>query len=347
VRLWQAVAISTVAACVIAGSAASTHDPEAKFAGKWTIDPAGAKPGLLKLRLVADAAGIETFRSMGVIDQRCDEPTIWYVGTFTTSNDNGPVVGCTRPRVLAPAKQAFSGWFRSTNFSGSGGSKIGKLDLPSVVEGTFQAHASALGEYTGRLNPVLMRFAGHFPGDGSKDAEDGKWAFRVDAPTDSLLHEHVPETYKVSEFLWVDHLSGSGGVRQVGDPRLDLTGKITITRDRKVGRDTHLTLEAEDDGLISINIEHTSQARTQVFSFNVRVVASNDSSCPVGRTGEFHLVQLAPRRHQIGAQHPRNLVLMRLCRAEFDPLDGWGGFQTTHPQVHFPVKVVMRGVLFD
>jgi hypothetical protein len=169
VRLWQAALFAVVVALIFSGSAVSTHDPGAKFAGNWSLDPNGRSGSLLRLRLVTDAAGIEGFHLMGVIDDRCDEPTIWYIGVFTTPNDHGTFVGCTWPRVQPPDAQALSGWYRSTNFSGSLG-KIGKLDLPSSVEGgTFQAHFSGPGEYKGRLSPILMRFVGHFAGDGSGD----------------------------------------------------------------------------------------------------------------------------------------------------------------------------------
>jgi hypothetical protein len=155
------MALAVLVLGALASGASATHDPEARFAGNWTLDPDGT-PGQLRLRLVPDALGDEAFGAVGVIGRRCSEPSEWYAGIFRTPTDSGRVVGCTFGSSVASGR-VFSGFFQSTALGG----QLGKLDIPIPGQGLFEAYASAPGGYS-PVFPLPMRFASHFEDDGAK-----------------------------------------------------------------------------------------------------------------------------------------------------------------------------------
>jgi hypothetical protein len=344
--VWLALPAALLA---LAGSAAANHDRDAKFAGNWTIDPTRPPGGSLSLRLTTDEAGMSAFRSMGVIGGRCDEPSIWYVGTFKTPNDSGPVVGCTEPRVLEPPAQSFSGWYRSTNFSGSGG-RIGKLDMPARVEGTFQAFFSAPGESAGRLSPVLMRFARHFAGDGAGAASSIRFSFWQTGPDDLLL-DRFENIFRAADAYDRSTTRGSGEVllHERSEPfnkaaPYDASGTITHTHRRRVGADVTLTLEVVAGSHGTTTRYSSGGENERRLRLRVRVTRSNDSKCRIGTIGHVQLKEDRPLpKGVVGSKSFQHEVGVFVCNHQ----EIFTNRRATSQPVPYVAKVVLRGGDWD
>lgn len=167
-----AVLVAVILGC-LAGSAWSTHDHRAFAAGVWTLDPHG-KPGTLRLAVATKAEGMAKLDTMTDGYGGCESNNFcsldpcqgetashWYVGSFKTPADHGPVAGCT----WAHNSEA-NLWFKSTCCTGSGGRKVGRIQM---APGGQAACATAPGY--GTCYDLAMKFAHHFDGDGSSSDE--------------------------------------------------------------------------------------------------------------------------------------------------------------------------------
>ena len=164
-RFGQALVLLLVAAFVFAGTAASTHDHGHPFAGEWILDPVN-RPAPLRLHVVPDAEGIEAMRLIHSNPRLCAGPTDYYKGDFSTPNDAGLVVGCTRPS----SGVRFDGIYRSLRLRpGLVGRLVIELSYRSNGDVDVFALITDAGNELGSLIRVPIKFHKHGPNDGAVD----------------------------------------------------------------------------------------------------------------------------------------------------------------------------------
>jgi hypothetical protein len=312
VRVVAGAILSLVLFGLLAGSALSTHDPNAKYAGFWDIgDPTKGKPGKLTLKLVSEAEGRAAFdRDIVVMAPECRGvlPSKWYVGTFTTSNDHGPVAGCTDASF-----SGFGGYFKSTNFGGNtAGGKLGALRIPTPPSGRllFHAEASAVGDFSLPIEyfDLPIRFAGHFKGDGSGEEKgcaapprltagvqpgrevQGECYFTVDFDFSQLRQPIKDDLSRI-------HTSGKGHFTLCCDDVLPIGRTLCASRSNDVSSSTigHVHEQiSEDDLVLRLKADFPAclkivSPRSWIISLGVRVTHSNDKDCPARSTGKVEI----------------------------------------------------------
>jgi hypothetical protein len=238
--LWRA-GVLVLALGALAAPALADHNLNAAFAGRFDLDPNG-RPGKLALRLVSEATARAAFKTQIVVtspDVDCRRRgTQWYVGTFTTPNDHGPVAGC-----WPGGYRDLEAYFKSVNFGG----KVGYLEIPvpPTNGSTYRAAATAVGDFSPPYEffDLPIRFAGHFAGDGARDEPcrkpSGRAPASLRAGTDALrvpditIKKEAAERYPHLELvlrqlwrtlnapalwgsLWNENISGSGCITTGG-----------------------------------------------------------------------------------------------------------------------------------
>jgi hypothetical protein len=127
---------------------------------------------------------------------------------------------------------------------------------------------------------------------GTSPDELGRFAFNLDAPTDSHNPLEGEASYLLRKSLNDYRLSGSG--RLDGSPSSYVaSGTITYVDQRKIGADINLTLAVSGTATVANGTIVNGIERTQV-QLMVRVASSDSSSFAVGATGTIALDQSHP-----------------------------------------------------
>lgn len=140
-------------------------------------------------------------------------------------------------------------------------------------------------------------------------ALSGRFAFGVDAPVDFhssinpveaqyLLRKSL-NRYRITGSGQIvvsggEIVANSGGTGSITDGAYRASGTVTFIDQRKLGHDVDLTLQVVGADSISTSTstaQHNPGVLETHLHLHVRVLRSNSTSCPVGRTGSIFLNQ--------------------------------------------------------
>jgi hypothetical protein len=151
---------------VFAPAAEANHDRAAPYSGEWKIQAEGAAAGRLLFRAVDKATGQAALNAIeeGDYDFTCQIRPLYWIGTFSTPTDNGPIAGCGRKEDYARSYSSY-GWYRS-DVAQPGA--IGELNPHVTVPG---GDGFAFTTVPGSSSPIHndLTFIRHFKGDGARE----------------------------------------------------------------------------------------------------------------------------------------------------------------------------------
>jgi hypothetical protein len=157
----------------LAAAGLSSHDPLHPFAGNWNTSYADGGSGTIGFRLVSDAEGVAALEATGFPFAKCQEPTDWYLGTFTRGTESGRLVGCTYEPNLANAGLALKVLlvFDATNVSGL--ADISVANDGASWEGNYFLYGNGPSGGATSFGDGSATFVAHFEGDGAVGAATG------------------------------------------------------------------------------------------------------------------------------------------------------------------------------